>query len=42
MNKQEITALAEKVNDYWIAQNPAAGKCDWERGAYFLGDMAAY
>ncbi len=42
MNKQEITALAEKVNDYWIAQNPAAGNCDWERGAYFLGDMAAY
>lgn len=38
----EIKALMEKVNDYWIAQNPEPGNCDWERAAYFLGNMAAY
>lgn len=39
---EEIKTLMEKVNDYWIAQNPEAGDCAWERAAYFLGDMAAY
>lgn len=38
----EIKALMEKVNDYWIAKNPEPGNCDWERAAYFLGNMAAY
>ena len=40
--EKEICALMEKVNDYWIAQNPETGDCAWERAAYFLGNMAAY
>lgn len=43
MRKQEeLRILMEKVNDYWIAANPEPGDCDWERAAYFLGDLAAY
>ena len=42
MNKVDIIKLAEKINDYWIKQNPDVGNCAWERAAYFLGDMAAY
>ena len=40
--KSEIKALAEKVNDYWIGQNPDVGDCAWERATYFLGNVAAY
>ena len=40
--EKELCALMEKVNDYWIGQNPEAGDCAWERAAYFLGNMAAY
>ena len=39
---QELKDLMEKVNDYWIGQNPDVGNCGWQRAAYFLGDMAAY
>jgi len=39
---EELKELIEKVNDYWISQNPDVGDCAWERAAYFLGDMAAY
>lgn len=42
MNTNELKALMEKVNDYWIGQNPDVGDCAWERAAYFLGNMAAY
>ena len=41
-NIVELKALMEKVNDYWIAQNPDVGDNAWERAAYFLGNMAAY
>lgn len=39
---EELKGLMEKVNDYWIDQNPDVGNCAWERAAYFLGNMAAY
>lgn len=42
MEKQKLRQLAEKVNDYWIGRNPAVGNCAWERGAYMLGNIAAY
>lgn len=42
MTTDEIKSLAEKVNDYWIKKHPGSGDCAWERGAYFLGCMAAY
>lgn len=32
----------EKVNDYWLSQKTESGDCAWERGAYFIGNMAAY
>jgi len=41
-NVVELKALMEKVNDYWIAENPDVGDNAWERAAYFLGNMAAY
>ena len=41
-NIEEIKKLAEKVNDYWLTQMPESGNCSWERGAYFIGCMAAY
>lgn len=40
--EKELCALMERVNDYWIGQNPETGDCAWERAAYFLGNMAAY
>lgn len=40
--KSEILQKVRKVNDYWLAQNPEVGNCAWERGAYFLGDIAAW
>lgn len=40
--KEEYKQLMEKVNDYWIGENPDTGDCSWERSAYFLGNMAAY
>ncbi|MEG1776226.1 MAG: glycoside hydrolase family 88 protein [Clostridia bacterium] len=39
---EQIKWLMEKVNDHWLAQKPDPGDCAWERGAYFLGDLAAY
>ena len=42
MSKQEIIQLAEKVNDYWLTKNPDVGNCAWERGAYMIGNIAAY
>lgn len=42
MNKEQIKQLAEKINDYWLKENSEIGDCSWERGAYFLGCMAAY
>ena len=41
-NVVELKALMEKVNDYWIAENPDVGDNAWERAAYFLGNIAAY
>ena len=40
--EKELCTLMERVNDYWIGQNPETGDCAWERAAYFLGNMAAY
>nr|WP_296438629.1 glycoside hydrolase family 88 protein [uncultured Acetatifactor sp.] len=37
----DLKERMERVNDYWIAQNPEPGNCAWERAAYFLGNMAA-
>lgn len=42
MNKTELKKLAEKINDYHIAHSPESGDNHWERGAYFIGDLAAY
>ena len=42
MNKSELLSLMEKINDYWIGQNPESGDNHWERGAYFIGDIEAY
>lgn len=39
---EDLEVLMEKVNDYWISQNPEVGDCSWERAAYFLGNVAAY
>ena len=39
---ENIKKLAEKINDYWLEQIPESGNCSWERGAYFIGCMAAY
>lgn len=38
----DLKKRMERVNDYWIAQNPGTGDCAWERAAYFLGNTAAY
>ncbi len=42
MNTEKIKKLAEKANDYYISQNPECGDCAWQKGAYFIGCMAAY
>ena len=42
MNKSEIIKLAQKVNDYWLSRNPDTRDCGWERGAYMIGNLAAY
>ena len=39
---QDLKKSMERVNDYWIGQNPQTGDCAWERAAYFLGNTAAY
>ncbi len=39
---EELKYLMEKVNNYWIAENPDTGICAWERAAYFRGNMDAY
>ena len=31
----DLKERMERVNDYWIAQNPEPGNCAWERAAYF-------
>ena len=40
--ENEIKTNMEKAADYWTCTRPEAGNCAWERGAYFLGNMAAY
>ncbi len=42
MNKSDIIQLAQKVNDYWLGRNPDTRDCGWERGAYMIGNIAAY
>lgn len=42
ISKDEIKNLMLKVNDYRIAEHPESGDCSWERGAYFIGCLAAY
>lgn len=42
IDKNEIKDLIIKTNDYWIKENPKSGDCSWERGAYFIGCLAAY
>jgi len=42
MDKNNLIKLAEKINDYWIKQNPDVSDCSWQRAAYFLGNLAAY
>ncbi|MFQ6028809.1 MAG: glycoside hydrolase family 88 protein, partial [Dehalococcoidia bacterium] len=36
-----VVQLMKKVNDYWIGNN-TLGDNKWARGAYFVGNMAAY
>lgn len=38
----DIKDIMIKVNDYHIKKYPDSGDCSWERGAYFLGCLAAY
>ena len=42
ISKDSIKDLMTKVNDYWIKENPKSGNCAWERGAYMIGNIAAY
>ena len=42
ISADDLKKSMERVNDYWIGQNPRPGDCAWERAAYFLGNMAAY
>ncbi|MCI9337841.1 MAG: hypothetical protein HFH93_09930 [Lachnospiraceae bacterium] len=37
----DLKKRMERVNDYWIEQNPEPGDCAWERAAYFLGNTVA-
>lgn len=41
-SKEFIINQIKKVNDYWINENPQTGDAGWERGAYMIGNMAAY
>jgi rhamnogalacturonyl hydrolase YesR len=40
-SQAQVLATIEKVNDYWIANNPP-GNSDWTQATYFNGDLAAY
>jgi unsaturated rhamnogalacturonyl hydrolase len=41
-SRAQVVATIEKVNNYWIAQNPKPGNNDWTEATYFTGDLAAY
>lgn len=41
-NNEFLLGQIKKVNDYWIAQKTESGDASWERGAYMLGNLAAY
>jgi rhamnogalacturonyl hydrolase YesR len=38
----QVLAAIEKVNYYWITNNPTPGNSDWTQATYFTGDLAAY
>lgn len=41
-SKEYLKQKIELVNDYWIKENPESGNSSWERGAYMIGNIAAY
>ena len=38
----QVLAAIEKVNNYWIANNPTPPNSDWDAATYYTGDLAAY
>ena len=40
--RAQVLATLEKVNNYWIKENPKPGNSDWTQATYFTGDLAAY
>lgn len=41
-SKKFLKEKIKMVNDYWIKENPESGDSAWERGAYMIGNVAAY
>jgi unsaturated rhamnogalacturonyl hydrolase len=40
--KQEVIAVMQRVNDFWIDGHPDPGDNGWARATYFEGNMAMY
>jgi rhamnogalacturonyl hydrolase YesR len=40
--KNEVAAVAERVNDYWIANHAEPGDNKWTKATYFTGDLEFY
>lgn len=41
-SKEYLKQKIELVNNYWLNEKPESGDSAWERGAYMIGNMAAY
>jgi unsaturated rhamnogalacturonyl hydrolase len=41
-SRAQVLATIEKVNNYWIAENPKPDTNDWTGATYYTGDLAAY
>jgi len=38
----EIIAIGESINDYWIAGHPNPGNNEWTKATYFVGNLEFY
>jgi unsaturated rhamnogalacturonyl hydrolase len=41
-SRAQVLATIEKVNNYWISENPKPDTNDWTGATYYTGDLAAY
>lgn len=42
VEKQDVIAIIERVNDYWQTNNPEHGRAFWDNAAYHTGNIYAY